>query len=544
MATVKKRPTSDEVKGLLLEGHFGLSADEPLPLTDPISTTQMVLKLQDIKPYDKNPRREKNPAYEDIKASILSKKQLNNNFNVTRRPGDDLFMVESGGNTRLAILKELYLETADEVFNTVHCMFMPWKSEASILTAHLIENEMRGDMMLIDKAYAVQELKSEVERGQGEEVSDRAFTKIATKMGYRISPPLLRRFNYAIKLDQMIPLVLRTGVGGTKLDYIKKVEKAYFQLCEEHEEQFDAAFMQVMSENDGELFDFDQVRNELDRLLEKIIGLRSNIIYMKVNQILDNNMGHRSELYDSDIDIDIDIDILSEGDTLTTHQQSESIVEDEHLSKNESGDLKKGADNISQPQSSSHQEADTNESGNSHDESIEAISTRKKAAESQTTDKEQNPAIVLKRLRERGYELALKISKTCDLEQSVMPADNGLGYFIETPHYQLTLEENLDKFGCWWFLYSVSEQLASQEHSECWTYLDLYDRLRKKRNNEEAERESIDIHLGEQPNTLQMFMILQDHQNINEKMFTNLFLLIENNRKLRTQYTDKQLWKA
>jgi len=542
MATVKKRPTSDEVKGLLLEGHFGLSADEPLPLTDPISTTQMVLKLQDIKPYDKNPRREKNPAYEDIKASILSKKQLNNNFNVTRRPGDDLFMVESGGNTRLAILKELYLETADEVFNTVHCMFMPWKSEASILTAHLIENEMRGDMMLIDKAYAVQELKSEVERGQGEEVSDRAFTKIATKMGYRISPPLLRRFNYAIKLDQMIPLVLRTGVGGTKLDYIKKVEKAYFQLCEEHEEQFDAAFMQVMSENDGELFDFDQVRNELDRLLEKIIGLRSNIIYMKVNQILDNNMGHRSELYDSDIDIDIDI--LSEGDTLTTHQQSESIVEDEHLSKNESGDLKKGADNISQPQSSSHQEADTNESGNSHDESIEAISTRKKAAESQTTDKEQNPAIVLKRLRERGYELALKISKTCDLEQSVMPADNGLGYFIETPHYQLTLEENLDKFGCWWFLYSVSEQLASQEHSECWTYLDLYDRLRKKRNNEEAERESIDIHLGEQPNTLQMFMILQDHQNINEKMFTNLFLLIENNRKLRTQYTDKQLWKA
>jgi len=542
MATVKKRPTSDEVKGLLLEGHFGLSADEPLPLTDPISTTQMVLKLQDIKPYDKNPRREKNPAYEDIKASILSKKQLNNNFNVTRRPGDDLFMVESGGNTRLAILKELYLETADEVFNTVHCMFMPWKSEASILTAHLIENEMRGDMMLIDKAYAVQELKSEVERGQGEEVSDRAFTKIATKMGYRISPPLLRRFNYAIKLDQMIPLVLRTGVGGTKLDYIKKVEKAYFQLCEEHEEQFDAAFMQVMSENDGELFDFDQVRNELDRLLEKIIGLRSNIIYMKVNQILDNNMGHRSELYDSDIDILSEP--MSEGDTLTTHQQSESIVEDEHLSKNESGDLKKGADNISQPQSSSHQEADTNESGNSHDESIEAISTRKKAAESQTTDKEQNPAIVLKRLRERGYELALKISKTCDLEQSVMPADNGLGYFIETPHYQLTLEENLYKFGCWWFLYSLSEQLASQEHSECWTYLDLYDRLRKKRNNEEAERESIDIHLGEQPNTLQMFMILQDHQNINEKMFTNLFLLIENNRKLRTQYTDKQLWKA
>jgi ParB family protein of integrating conjugative element (PFGI_1 class) len=144
---VKKRPSSEDVKNLLLEGNFGLSTDDALPLTDPISTTQMVLKLEDIKPYDKNPRRERNPEYEKIKASIRSKKQLNNNFNVTRRPGDDLLMVESGGNTRLSILKELYKETADEAFNTVHCLFVPWTSESSILTAHLIENEMRGDMM-------------------------------------------------------------------------------------------------------------------------------------------------------------------------------------------------------------------------------------------------------------------------------------------------------------------------------------------------------------------------------------------------------------
>jgi ParB family protein of integrating conjugative element (PFGI_1 class) len=93
-------------------------------------------------------------------------------------------MVESGGNTRLAILKELYLETADEVFNTVHCMFVPWKSEASILTAHLIENEMRGDMMLIDKAYAVQELKREFEKEKDKKVSDREFTRLAAARGY------------------------------------------------------------------------------------------------------------------------------------------------------------------------------------------------------------------------------------------------------------------------------------------------------------------------------------------------------------------------
>ena len=71
---VKKRPSSEDVKNLLLEGNFGLSTDDTLPLTDPISTTQMVLKLEDIKPYDKNPRRERNPEYEKIKASIRSKK--------------------------------------------------------------------------------------------------------------------------------------------------------------------------------------------------------------------------------------------------------------------------------------------------------------------------------------------------------------------------------------------------------------------------------------------------------------------------------------
>ncbi|MCK5667441.1 MAG: hypothetical protein KAI15_00030, partial [Gammaproteobacteria bacterium] len=290
---VKKRPSSDEVKSLLLEGHFGLSTNESLPLTDPLSTTQLVLKLQDIKPYDKNPRREQNPAYEEIKASIRSKKQLNNNFNVTRRPGDDLFMVESGGNTRLSILKELYRETADEAFNTVHCLFVPWKSESTILTAHLIENEMRGDMMLIDKAYAVQELKREFEKEKGKEVSDREFTRLAGSSGYKISQTHLRRFNYAIKLDQMIPLVLRSGIGGNKLDYIKKVEKAYQQFCENKTEQFDAVFMAVMSESDvDELWDFDQVRHSLGDRLEALVDVRHNLIYMKVNEILNHHPGN------------------------------------------------------------------------------------------------------------------------------------------------------------------------------------------------------------------------------------------------------------
>ena len=287
--TVKKRPTNEEIKGLLLEGNFGSSNDKPLPSSDPLSTTQMILKLAEIKPYDKNPRRERNPKYDEIKSSIRSKKTLNNNFNVTRRPGDDLYMIE------------LYMETADEAFNAIHCLFVPWHSESSVLTAHLIENEMRGDMMLIDKAYAVKELKQELEAEEDKVISDREFTKITLKAGYKISPSLLVRFNYAIKLDQMIPTVLRSGIGGTRLDFIKKVEKAYREVCKAHQNQFDVAFMEIMSVNDtDENFDFDQVRNELDRVLEGIVGARSNIIYMRVNQIVENNPGNREDAFEPD----------------------------------------------------------------------------------------------------------------------------------------------------------------------------------------------------------------------------------------------------
>ncbi len=100
----KQRASSNQIKGMLVEGHFGDTSSEPLPLSDPISITQMVLKLSEIKAYDKNPRKEKNPLYEEIKASIRTNRRLNNNVNVTRRPGDDLYMIDSGGNTRLKIL--------------------------------------------------------------------------------------------------------------------------------------------------------------------------------------------------------------------------------------------------------------------------------------------------------------------------------------------------------------------------------------------------------------------------------------------------------
>jgi len=519
---IKKRPSSEEVKQLLLEGNFGLSTDEPLPLTDPISTTQMVLKIEDIKPYDKNPRREQNPAYEEIKASIRSKKKLNNNFNVTRRPGDDFFMVESGGNTRLKILKELYKETADEAFNTVHCLFVPWKSESTILTAHLIENEMRGDMMLIDKAYAVQELKRELEVEEGGTLSDKKFTQLASAIGYKISRTHLIRFNYALELDQMIPLILRTGIGGHKIDHIKKVEKAYRQYCEDKTEQFDAVFMAVMSEsNTEEFWDFDQVRLELDDRLSELTGVRYNLLRLEVDAILFNQPINTAD------QVDIN-DLQNEAaDVLTESSIATSMLIPDTESENELDD--------NEERSTSESEELVLDSHNENSES--SITPHADKIKIEPTEKDKNTQ--LKILRQKGFELACKIARSAEIEAVVMQAKCGLGFFLESPGQPLVA--NSISYYYWWLLFGISEQNVNNElHFPMWAYTDLYSRFGEDQRNQDN---SLVNWIGKEPGVTQLiYELLQQQQFINDHVFTDIFRLMENCRKIRSNFLDQVIW--
>ncbi|MCG5526610.1 hypothetical protein LRB11_17035, partial [Ectothiorhodospira haloalkaliphila] len=136
------RPESPDVGAMLREGHFA-RPDEPPASADPVTVTQMILEISRIQPYDRNPRRERNPRYDEIKQSIRAQRGLNNALEITRRPGDPHYMVRAGGNTRLEILKELLAQTGDACFAQVHCLFHPWTHEAAVLTAHLVENELR-----------------------------------------------------------------------------------------------------------------------------------------------------------------------------------------------------------------------------------------------------------------------------------------------------------------------------------------------------------------------------------------------------------------
>ncbi len=126
---------------------------------------QIELAVDDIRPYEHNPRRTSNPRFSEIKASIQAS-GIRVPLTVTRRPGESHFVVEAGGNTRLAAVQELWTETRDARFARLVVVYRPWRSECHVLTSHLIENEQRGEMTFWDKATGIVALKARLE-GEG-----------------------------------------------------------------------------------------------------------------------------------------------------------------------------------------------------------------------------------------------------------------------------------------------------------------------------------------------------------------------------------------
>ncbi len=89
---------------------FGRAGPVAGALTDPVADTPMVVTLDELRPYELDPRLTRNPLYDEIKASIRER-GLDAPPPITRRPGSDHYIIRNGGNTRPAILRELWAET-------------------------------------------------------------------------------------------------------------------------------------------------------------------------------------------------------------------------------------------------------------------------------------------------------------------------------------------------------------------------------------------------------------------------------------------------
>jgi ParB family protein of integrating conjugative element (PFGI_1 class) len=184
----------DERRRLVAEslrvGNPGNNARDLAGQVDPRAESQIELAVDEIQPYEHNPRRATNAKFDDIKESIRTS-GLRSPLTVTRRPGESHFIVEAGGNTRLLALRQLWAETRDPRFRKLVVLFRPWRSESHVLTAHLIENEQRGEMTFWDKACGIVALKSRLEAEQGRTLTLRPLEDALHALGLTVNTATL-----------------------------------------------------------------------------------------------------------------------------------------------------------------------------------------------------------------------------------------------------------------------------------------------------------------------------------------------------------------
>ena len=157
---------------------------------------QIELTIDDIRPYENNPRRAANAKFDDIKESIRTG-GLRTPLTVTQRPGESHFIVEAGGNTRLLALQQLWSETRDPRYRQLLVLFRPWRSESHVLTAHLIENEQRGEMSFWDKATGIVALKQRLEAEQGGQLTLRPLEDALHGVGLAVNTATLGLYLFA-----------------------------------------------------------------------------------------------------------------------------------------------------------------------------------------------------------------------------------------------------------------------------------------------------------------------------------------------------------
>ncbi|MGH8626009.1 MAG: ParB family protein, partial [Gammaproteobacteria bacterium] len=272
----KQRPSLEERLQNLQQGFFGKNRE--LKEADPIEPTPMSVPLERIRPYDRNPRQERNEAYERIKLSIASR-GFTGSLPITRRPGEPDYMVAEGGNTVLHIVKELYAETGDPRLQIIHCLFEPWISESATLIAHLVENDARGELIFIDRARAVHELRRLLEQETGRSLSARELATLLRERGYGIDHPTIGRLEYAVEtLLPVIPAALRAGMGRPAIDQIRKIEKTLTTFLEHRKcdppliTGARSGFLDCLSRHDREDWVLDPVRRELEVYVSERCG--------------------------------------------------------------------------------------------------------------------------------------------------------------------------------------------------------------------------------------------------------------------------------
>ena len=262
-----KRPTSDEIAKMLSEAAPMSPPKEPPVPQAPLEATPTKACIEEIDFYEANPRRLPNPQYEAIKESIRQS-GLQQPLVVTRRPGSARYVVARGGNTRLKILHELWRETGEKRFHVIDVYAVPWEGEAELLAAHLRENDLRGNLTLLERALAVRRLRELIEEEQGRKLSRRELAEALKTRGYTVTPSRVVVYDYVVDvLHQAVPQALEAGMGRPQVEALRGLEDAFravwMHLGLGDTESVRPFFQEVLARHDAPKLDLDAIARAL-----------------------------------------------------------------------------------------------------------------------------------------------------------------------------------------------------------------------------------------------------------------------------------------
>lgn len=283
----------DEMAAKLLASSFERSGPAANSLSDPIADTPMAVTLDQLRPYDFDPRVTRNPAYEDIKASIRER-GLDAPPAITRRPGEPHYIIRNGGNTRLAILRELWSETREDRFFRIPCLFRPWPSrgEVVMLTGHLAENELRGGLTFIERALGIEKARGFYEQESGQPLSQSELARRLTADGYPVQQSHISRMQDAVRyLLPAIPTVLYGGLGRHQVERLAVLRRAGERIWERRAagkplaDDFGALFQDVLAQFDsqGDNFSLQRVQDELVGQMADLLDVAYDTLLLEIS---------------------------------------------------------------------------------------------------------------------------------------------------------------------------------------------------------------------------------------------------------------------
>ena len=265
------KPPQELTSKLLAEG-FARTGPIATTPSDPLADTPMIVTLDELRPYELNPRVTRNPLYDEIKGSIRQR-GLDAPPAITRRPGEPHYVIRNGGNTRLAILGELWSETREERFFRIPCLFRPWSARGEIvaLTGHLAENELHGQLTFIERALAVEKARELYEQENPTPLSQSELARRLTQDGYPITQPHISRMQDTVRyLLPAIPHLLYGGLGKPQIERLAALRRAAAHAWEQQGssgDDFPGLFQEVLA-----LFDGEGAELPLQRIQDELIG--------------------------------------------------------------------------------------------------------------------------------------------------------------------------------------------------------------------------------------------------------------------------------